>query len=266
MANVLENARRAAAKRSVLCVHDARRFGQHRREVLSAISGYASSERKVQAGRDLYSVGERCNAVYIVISGWAAVYDLLRDGRRQILQFALPGSWLRFNPDSVEVAVYSAVALTDVTVSTLSHSALLALSKDCPEFGMRLARMVARDRILSFDHLTSIGRRSARERVARLLLELFIRCRSQLPGHLIEEMQLPLTQEHIADATGLTIVHVNRVLSELRDEGIVQFQYRKLVMLDSDRLVAVAAIDPRLASALMHRDAFGEAGPAIGGA
>ena len=118
---------------------------------------------------------------------------------------------------------------------------------------MRFAGLIARDRNLSFDHLTSIGRRSARERVARLLLELFIRYRAQWPGHRPEEMQLPLTQEHIGDATGLTGVHVNRVLGDLRDEGIVQFHYRKLMILDPDRLIDVAAIDPHLALSWIPR-------------
>ena len=71
-------------------------------------------------------------------------------------------------------------------------------------------------------------------------------------------MQLPLTQEHIADATGLTSVHVNRVLGELRDEGVVSFHYRKLVILDPDRLVEVAAIDPHLALGWMQREVFSE--------
>ena len=254
MASVSENARRAGVKHGVLYAHEVRQSGRHYRGILSAISEYPAGERKVKAGNDLYSVGERCHAIYVVISGWVAVYDLLQDGRRQIVQFALPGALLRFNPDSGAVAMFGAEALTDVTVCTMSHSSLAALSKNHPEVGMRFAEVMARDRNLSFDHLTSIGRRSARERIARLLLELFIRHRAQWPGHPTEEMQLPLTQEHIADATGLTGVHVNRVLGELRDEGILQFHYRKLVILDPDRLVEVAAIDPHLALAWMPRN------------
>jgi CRP/FNR family transcriptional regulator len=264
MASVLENAARVSVDRGVLCAHEVRQSRQYCRGILSAISGYASGERKAKAGNDLYSVGERCDAIYVVISGWVAIYDLLQDGRRQILQFALPGALLRFNPDSGAVAMFGAEALTDVTVCTMCHSSLVALLKDHPEVGMLFAELIARDRNLSFDHLTSIGRRSARERVARLLLELFVRYRAQWPGHLPEEMQLPLTQEHIADATGLTSVHVNRVLSELRDEGIVLFHYRKLVILDPGKLVDVAGIDRHLAMGWMQREVFGEESPAVG--
>src|SRR3546814_1034285 len=85
-----------------------------------------------------------------------------------------------------------------------------------------------RSRALAFVHLTSVGRCNARERVARLVLELFVRCRTQWPGNRIEEMYLPLTQEHIGDATGLTFVHVNRILRTLRKEGVVEFHHRRL--------------------------------------
>jgi len=263
MASVLGNVPRASVERGAVCKHEGRQSGQQWQGILSAIIDYASGERKAKAGSDLYSVGERCDAIFVVVSGWVAIYDLLQDGRRQILQFVLPGALLRFNPDSGAVAMFGAEALTDVTVCTLSHPSLVALLKDHPEVGMRFAELVARDRNLSFDHLTSLGRRSARERVARLLLELFIRFRAQWPGRGTEEMQLPLTQEHIADATGLTSIHVNRVLGELRDERIVSFHYRKLVILDPDRLVGVAAIDPHLALGWMQGQAFREDGPAV---
>jgi CRP-like cAMP-binding protein len=147
---------------------------------------------------------------------------------------------------------YSAQALTDAVVCVIPRKALVPLSKQRPEIGLRLAWTISRDRSLAFDHLTSIGRQSARERVAHLLLELFVRCRGQWLGSRSEEMQLPLTQEHIGDATGLTFVHVNRVLRELCDEGIVEFHYRRLRILDPDKLIDVAGTDPHLAMAWMR--------------
>jgi len=82
--------------------------------------------------------------------------------------------------------------------------------------------------------------------VAHLILELFIRCRAQWPGDRVEEMCLPLTQEHIGDATGLTGVHVSRVLGDLGKDGILKFSYRRLRILDPDKLVDVAEVDPQL--------------------
>jgi CRP/FNR family transcriptional regulator len=181
------------------------------------------------------------------------LYTLLEDGRRQILHFALPGAVLGFHPGRGAMMTYGAQALTDTVVCVIPRKALESLSKQRPEIGMRLATLISRDRSLAFDHLTSIGRQSARERVAHLLLELFVRYRGQWLGSRIDGMQLPLTQEHIGDATGLTFVHVNRVLRDLREEGIVEFHYRRLRILDPDKLIDVAGTDPQLAMSWMRQ-------------
>jgi len=214
-------------------------------EVLRVIAAYKSSDRAIKSGNDLFQPGEPCDAIYALVDGWMFLYSLLEDGRHQILHFALPGAVLGLYPARVTIATYGAQALTDAVVCIIPHKNLGRLSKEHPEIGMQLAAIVSHDRNLAYDHLSSIGRRSARQRVARLLLELFVRYRMQWPGHRIEEMQLPLTQEHIGDATGLTGVHVNRVLRSLRKDGIVEFHYRRLRILNPDKLVDVAGIDPQ---------------------
>ncbi|WP_156367129.1 Crp/Fnr family transcriptional regulator [Bosea thiooxidans] len=214
---------------------------------------YRLGDRKIEAGRDLFSVGSTGNAIFNLIDGWVALYTQLEDGRRQIVQFALPGAILGVLPSNRSQATFGALALTDVVVSVIPNSMLATLSRDEPELPMRLARSLARDCSLAFDHLTSIGRRSARERVAHLILELFTRYRAQWPGNRIEEMLLPLTQEQIGDATGLTSVHVNRVLSGLRKERIVEFHYRRLRILDPDRLIEVAGVEPEVVTAWLER-------------
>lgn len=210
------------------------------------IASYKSGDREIKAGQDLFSLGQPCDSIYNVVQGWVILYSLLEDGRRQILHFALPGAVLGFHPGGGAMMTYGAQALTDAVVCTIPHKALLPIAKQQPEFGLRLAWMVARDCSLAFNRLTSIGRHSARERVAHLLLKLFVRYRAQWPGSQIEEMHLPLTQEHIGDATGPTFVHVNRVLRELRTDGILEFHYRRLRILDPDKLVDVAGLDPQL--------------------
>lgn len=222
-------------------------------ETLRVIAGYKSGDRAFQAGQDVFSLGAPCDAIYNLVDGWVFLYNILEDGRRQILHFALPGAVLGFHPACGATATFGAQALTDAVVCMIPHKALDPLSKIHPEIGMRLAWLICRDRSLAFDHLTSIGRRSARERVAHLLLELFIRYRSQWPGSRIEQMHLPLTQEHVGDATGLTFVHVNRVLRDLRQDGIVEFHYRRLRILDPDKLIDVAGIDPHLAMSWIQR-------------
>ncbi|MGE4339946.1 MAG: Crp/Fnr family transcriptional regulator [Pigmentiphaga sp.] len=215
-------------------------------EFLSLIASHKSADREFKAGQDLFRLGEPCDSIYNLTQGWVILYNILEDGRRQILHFALPGAVLGFHPGGGATMTYGAQALTDAIVCPIPQKALLPLVNQQPEFGLRLARQIARDRSLAFDRLTSIGRHSARERVARLLLELFIRYRAQWPGSQISEMHLPLTQEHIGDATGLTFVHVNRMLRDLRKDGIVDFHYRRLQILNPDKLVDVAGLDPQL--------------------
>jgi CRP-like cAMP-binding protein len=212
--------------------------------MLDEFDRHKSSNRQFNAGCDLFRLGEKRDAIYGVVNGWVALYTLLEDGSRQILHFALPGAVLAFAPG--RVMTYSAQALTDVVVCVVPYERLYSLLREQPEVGMQLAWVVSRDRSLAYNRLSSVGRHSARKRVAHLILELFIRCRMRWPGHRIEEMHLPLTQEHIGDATGLTGVHVNRVLRDLRRDGILEFHYRRLRILNPDRLVDVAGIDPQV--------------------
>jgi len=148
---------------------------------------------------------------------------------------------------------YSAQALA--IVSMVPHKSLGRLARECPEVGMQLAGMISLDRSLAYDQLSSVGRRPARERVAHLLLELFMRSRMRWPGHRGEEMHLPLTQKNIGDATGLTGVHANRVLRDLRKQCILEFHYRRLQIINPDKLIDVAGIDPHAAISWFCDDA-----------
>lgn len=267
--DVASNCVTCAARRDGLCT-------EIPPAVLGKMKQFKSGDRKIPAGSDVFGPGDRCPALYNLTEGWAFRYSLLEDGRRQILDFALPGAVLGFHPERSGRATYGVQALTDIAVCIIPHENLEPLARQVPGMGMRLARLVSRDRSLAYDHLTSVGRQSARERVAHLVLELFIRYRADWPGERIEELRLPLTQEHIGDATGLTSVHVNRVLAELRDEGVIDFHYRRLRVLNPDKLVEVAEIDPSLAtmwirkadrlsgkpSQTMRQSPGGERGPA----
>ena len=202
-------------------------------------------DREIKAGQDLFRQGEPCDEIYYLVDGWVVLYELFEDARRQILHFAMPEAVLGSHPAQGRIAAYGAEAVTDTVVCVIPHENLGPLSNEHPEIGLRLAEWPSRDLSLAYDHLSSLGRRTARQRVAHLLLELFVRYRMQWPGHHPERMYLPLTQEHIGDATGLSGVHVNRVLGGLRKEGIVSFHYRRLQILDPDKLVEVAGTDPQ---------------------
>lgn len=240
MNNSMQALKQAPADRRTFLAHTADLFvDRHRNERNKPAS------REIAAGNDLFCPGEPCGAIYYLVEGCVFLYDLLEDGRRQILHFALPGAILGLYPNGV--AIYGAQALTDTVVSVTPHDSLELLFEKHPRAGLHFAHAVWRERNFAYDHLSSLGQRSARERVARLLLELFVRYRMRWPGSCIEEMHLPLTQEHIGDATGLTNVHVNRVLRDLRKEGILEFHYRRLRIMDPDKLVDIAGIDREIA-------------------
>jgi CRP-like cAMP-binding protein len=214
-------------------------------KVSRIINPYKSGCRKVQADCDLFTIGDQDDSIYILLNGWVALYEPLEDGRRQILHFGLPGAVLGVVPGQVKT--YSAQALTPATVCVIPRRNLKMLFRDHPEIVMPILALVSSDRNVAYTHLTNLGRRSARERIAYLLLELFVRFRMKWPGHRIEEMLLPLTQEDIGDATGLTNVHVNRVLRGLRKERIVEFHYKQLRILNPDKLIEIARIDQNAA-------------------
>ena len=168
--------------------------------------------RHVRAGRDLPT-----DAVYVLNGGPARdlCNDLSEAGRRQILSFAVSGDVLGYQPDHTKPISYRIQALTDLVVRIISREVVeRACAKD-PQVAMRMARSIANERNLAYDHLSSVGKQRARERVAHLLLELFIRSQRRWPSREREVIELPVTQQEVGDATGLTGIHVNRILRNL---------------------------------------------------
>lgn len=222
-------------------------------ETLRTLRAYAIAERSIRAGQDLFGPGTKADALYVLREGWIFLYSILEDGRRQIVHFAMPGALLGFPAAEGAIATFGAQALTVARVTIIPRKSLENLLNDHPQIGLSLAQLISQDLDVAFDQLTSVGRQSARERVARLLLELFMRYWSHWPGNGIEEMQLPLTQEHIGDATGLTAIHVNRILRGLKQDGVVEFHYRRLRILNPDRLTDIAGVDPQVAHFWLRR-------------
>ncbi len=207
------------------------------------IERFKAGNRVLEAGTDLYYQGEPCGELYTLLDGWVSLYQILEDGRRQILDFALPGAFLGFQPDLGAPMMHSAECLTDVGVCVFPRKNLFDLFRQHPELALRMAWITARDRTLANEHLTNVGRRVARERVAHLLLELFYRVRLAHPSPHGEGVELPLTQEHLGDALGLTSVHVNRTLRRLREAGLVTVGGHTMQVLDPDALAEIAGFD-----------------------
>lgn len=210
-------------------------------EIPSAKS-YRRAFRELKGGTTVFRQGEPHQEVFTLYSGWAYLYQNLPDGGRQILRFLFPGDFFGFQAGLGDgMRLHSAKALTDVGLCVFSDEDLLRMLKEHIALGIRLTWMTAQREIVDHEHLVSLGRRNAQERIAYLLLQLFERIRSQsLDREDIDTVDLPLTQELIADACGLTQVHVNRVLKTLQEKKVVIFKRKKLHVPDLDRLIQVA--------------------------
>lgn len=137
--------------------------------------------------------------------------------------------------------MHSAQALSAVGLCVFPYANILSMIKNHPDIGIRLIWMTAHDEAIAYEHLVSLGRRTARERVSYLLLDLFHRLRvRRLDPNGVHTVNLPLTQELIADACGLTQIHVNRTLQSLRKDRVVDFKGGLLQVPDLQLLSAEA--------------------------
>lgn len=192
-------------------------------------------------GTEFLRLGDAAPDVQVVLDGWVLIYALLGDGRRQVLKFAMRGDLLALGVNPAALP-YAAQALTEVALCVVARSRLMDACRIHPGLGLDLLDVVSRDCVLAYEHLTSVGRCTARERIARLLLEIYRRARTAYPETDVPTIPLPLTQTHIGDALGLTAVHTNRMLSSLRDDGIISLAKRTLCVLDGQRLAAAAGL------------------------
>jgi len=199
----------------------------------------------VAAGTQLFAEGDRINRVTLVVSGWACHLRILSDGRRQIFGFALPGDLLGPWCRVATIAQTTAVMLKAGTIAdvTFMRDLLLEAPQRFPALSSALANLQSLHDGYLLNHLVRLGRQTAYERVASLLLEL--NHRSAAVG-LADgtSSPLPLTQEILADALGLSIVHINRTLQQLRRDGLLDLRGSSLQLLDADQLTAIAEFQP----------------------
>lgn len=188
----------------------------------------------LKPGENLFLQGDVVEHVYILKEGWAFRYQCLEDGRRQIVDFLLPGDVLGLGESqSMSCGVE---ALTKATFVRFQRGEFMGLLRDRPELTHKLMDVLWATQERAFEHVTSVGRRTARERVAHLLLELVGRVRKSGARERHASLNLPLMQPHIGDALGLASETVCRCLSHLRKNGIVVLRSGHLEVLDIARL------------------------------
>ncbi len=210
----------------------------------AALAAVQSEPQTVTAGEDLLVDGKRSHVAFVFRAGWAVRYKLLPDGRRQILNFVLPGDIVGFREYLFEVTAHSVGALTDLEVSTINPATLTKLFYEYPKLALALALSASREAAILEEQVVRIGRRNAYERMAHLFLELMQRL--GMVGQANQgTFELPVTQEVLSDALGLSIVHVNRTLRKFRREKLLELANGRIVLKDRDALIRIADFESR---------------------
>jgi CRP-like cAMP-binding protein len=186
---------------------------------LSTINDIKKEHVLLPAGAEIVRAGEEAPELYTLYSGWAFRFKTLPDGRRQILNFLLAGDLLGLQAAMFDSAQHGIEALTDVQLCVLPRRDVWALFGKMPGLAFDVTWLGSREESIVDENLASVGRRNAAERVAALIISLYKR--ADLLG-LVDEgsFAFPLTQQHIADAMGLSLVHTNKTLAKLRRLGM----------------------------------------------
>jgi CRP-like cAMP-binding protein len=215
------------------------RFSTAETECLTQLQ---SVRERIGASTDLVHEGQTGHRAFVLQEGWAFSYKLLPDGGRQIVDFKLPGDFIGLRSILLRTSDHSFAALTDCVVSPISVKRAISVFNDSPRVGAAILWSVARDEAVAVEHLVGIGRRDATERIAHFFLELADRLR--LVGLASETVfEFPINQYLLSDALGLTAIHTNRVLRQLRERGLVTVLQHRVVIHDLNGLVKLAGYD-----------------------
>jgi len=207
---------------------------------LAFVSQFKRGELSVERGATILSEGSASAHLYTALSGWAFRYKLLEDGRRQILNYILPGDLIGLQGTLIGDMQHSVEALSAMLLCVFEREQVGELYRNHPGLAFDVTWIAAREERLLDEHLLSIGRRTAIERAAYLIAFLCERARSVgLNGgrHLPD---IPITQQHVADTLGLSLVHTNKTLRRLVERRLIAWRDRGCGVLDLDGLKDVA--------------------------
>lgn len=204
-------------------------FNQKSDEEVALIDEMKSDHLRLPAGTEFIHPEQTGAELYTLFSGWAFRFKELEDGRRQILNFVLPGDLIGLQASLFEKALYGAAALTDVELCVIPRRKLMRLYEQMPEVAYETTWLGAHEESLVDENLLNAGRRNAAERIASLIATLYRRAES-LGLVLNGAMDFPLTQQHVADALGLSLVHTNKTLAKLRALGLFAIGEGRLII------------------------------------
>lgn len=193
----------------------------------------------VQSGKEISYEGQTNHVAYVIQTGWGCSFKSLPDGERQIISFPVPGDCVGLRSILLRASDHSFSALTDLTLSIIESPRMMNILAEFPRLGSAILWAVSRDEAMIVEHLVSIGRRSAIERTAHFFLELYERL---LLVDLAKNdtFNCPLTQYVLADALGLSAIHINRTLRQLRELKLMTLRDRHVMINNVDGLKELA--------------------------
>src|SRR5689334_12531487 len=212
-------------------------------EAARAIEAAAAAPRMLRVGEPLVAEGDRPAGVHFVLTGVLKSYRTVDSGSAQTLALHMAGDVLGAQAMALGREAASVVAVTGAQVLLVPAAKLASIMRAQPELAAALWRAVARDAGIQQEWMVGMGRRTARSQIAHLLCEVAARLQTagQARG---DRYDFPLTQTELADAVGLSAVHVNRVLQTLRAEGLMELKRGQLRISDWPRMAQVADFDP----------------------
>ena len=210
---------------------------------ISFIEHFKTGEFVTDAGATILAEGSNGAHLFTVLSGWAFRYKLLPDGRRQILSFVLPGEFLGLQSSMTAEMYHSVEALTPMVLCVFPKNRLWTLYEKHPRLAFDLTWLASRSERSLDENLLSLGRRSATEKVAFALLDVFERAR-QVGMTSGNRLKLPFTQQHLSDALGLSLVHTNKTLKALTARRLFRWKNGEFELLDEARMHDAASSEP----------------------
>jgi CRP-like cAMP-binding protein len=218
-------------------------------EEKQALLSLPMTVKELPADRDIVSLGERPNACCLILDGWACRYKMLPEGGRQIMSFHIPGDVPDLQSLYLKTMDHSLGTIVPTKVALIQHRDMHDVIRRFEGISTALWRDSLIDAAIFREWMVGIGRRSSHQRIAHLLCEMATKLRAVglNDGH---TYPWPVTQQELADALGLTDVHVNRVLRDLRRDGLIAMARGVFTATDWDRLSELGQFDP----GYMHMD------------
>lgn len=210
---------------------------------LRSLQRLIEDELIIEKRRDLVVDGYEYRKLCFVADGFGARYKLLRNGKRQILNVILPGDIIGMPGSFVDRASYSVIALTEMRLHVASIDAYVQLSYRRPQFGLALSWLAVHEAAMYAERVVDTGRRTPPERLAHFLLELHSRL-ATIGRAEPAAFDLPFSQEVMGDALGLSVPHLNRMMSQLRFEGLIRIANRRVEFPDLKAIQVRAQYQP----------------------